>query len=369
MRALLINAVCGIRSTGRICIALAQELEFNGYEVKIAYGRENVPEEYKKYAIRIGNNVDVYWHALMGRCLDQRGYCSKIATQKFLKWAEEYNPDLLWLHNIHDYFINIEMLFDWIKSRPKMQVKWTQHDCWAFTGGCMHFIVKNCFQWENGCLSCPRRSRKKFMYREKSSFLRKKRAFTGVSNMTIISVSNWLRDLVSKSFLKEYPGEVVYNTVDKTVFKPTESDFRERNGLIDKKIVLGVSSVWNESKGLYDFIRLSEMLDDSYKVVLVGVSKKLMKKNMSKVLCIPSTNNTKELAQIYTSADVFVNPSREETFGLTTLEAICCGTEAVVYKNTACEEVVSVYGGIAVDQSVDALFAEIERICNKDKLT
>lgn len=158
MRALLINAVCGIRSTGRICTDIAKDLEKQGYEVKIAYGRETVPEQYQKYAIRIGNNVDVYWHALMTRLFDDRGYWNRIATRKFLKWADEYDPDLLWLHNLHDYFINIDMLFDWIKSRPQMEVKWTQHDCWAFTGHCFHFMVAKCYQWKTHCVNCPEKT-------------------------------------------------------------------------------------------------------------------------------------------------------------------------------------------------------------------
>ena len=364
MKALFINAVCGIRSTGRICTDLARKLETQGYEVKIAYSRETVPEQYQKYAVRIGNKFDVYWHALMTRLFDDRGYWSRFATKKFLKWADEYNPDLLWLHNIHDYVINIDMLFDWIKSRPNMQVKWTQHDCWAFTGHCAHFTVSKCEQWKTHCSSCTERTRfphDSLINRCSRNYECKKKAFCGVKNMQIVVVSHWLENLVKQSFLGEYPIEVCYNRIDERVFKPTPSNFREVNGLENKLIVLGVATSWSKNKGLDVFKYLSEQLPDEYSIVLVGLSEKQTKLFNGKrnVLCLPRTNSADELAQIYTAADVFANPSREETFGLTTLEAIRCGTKAIVYKDTACEEIANHYGGVVVEQSAEAVKEEI----------
>lgn len=155
MRVLLINSVCGIRSTGRICADLAEQYEKDGHEVKIAYGRiEQVPEKYQKYAVRIGNAFDNKIHGLRTRILDEHGFGSKKVTKDFLKWADEFNPDLLWLHNIHGYYINVELLFEWIKKRPNMQVKWTLHDCWVFTGHCAHFVAVGCEQWKTKCITC-----------------------------------------------------------------------------------------------------------------------------------------------------------------------------------------------------------------------
>lgn len=364
MRALMINAVCGIRSTGRICTDLAEELETQGYEVKIAYSRASVPAQYRKYAVRIGNVVDVCWHALMTRLFDDRGYWSRIATRRFLKWADEYNPDLLWLHNIHDYVINIEMLFDWIKGRPNMKVKWTQHDCWAFTGYCFHFTVAGCDKWKQGCADCSIKCKfpqDSLLKKTSKNFIRKKKAFSNVPNMTIIAVSHWLEKLLKMSYLNQYPIDMVYNKVNEKVFHPTESDFREKHGLKDRKIVLGVATAWNKNKGLYEFKKLAEMLGESYAVVLVGLNNRQLKafSKEDNMLCLPKTNSAEELAQIYTAADVFVNLSLEETFGLTTLEAILCGTCVIVYKNTACEEVADIYGGTAVEQDLDAVYTEI----------
>lgn len=180
--------------------------------------------------------------------------------------------------------------------------------------------------------------------------------------MTIITPSKWLSNLVKKSYLKEYPVEVCYNTIDTNVFIPTSSNFREQYILKDRKIILGVASVWSERKGLFDFLKLSELLQPNYVIVLVGILSEEIKNCPSSVIGIPPTNSARELAKIYTAADVFVNPSKEETFGLTTLEALSCGTPAIVYKDTACEEIANLYGGIVVEQSIQALKVAIEQV-------
>ena len=370
MKVLLINSVCGIKSTGRICTDIAEEYLSLGYEVKIAYGCEEVPEKYKKISVKIGNTVDRMMHGVSTRIFDNHGFGSKRATAEFLKWPEEYNPDILWLHNLHGYYINIEMLFDWIKQRPCMQVKWTLHDCWSFTGHCSHFVVAGCDKWKSGCRRCPQKRCYPASYvfdNSKRNFERKKNAFSGVKNMTLIVPSNWLAGLVKDSFLRDYPIEIKYNKINTDVFKPTESNFKIRYGLENKKIILGVATAWGKSKGLYDFYNLSKMLDDSYAVVLVGLSEKQIAKLPKGIVAIKKTNDTKELAEIYTAADVFVNPSRQETFGLTTLEALSCGTKAIVYKDTACQEVAEKYGGIAVEyENIEEIAKNIKKICEEE---
>ncbi len=352
MKILMINSVCGIRSTGRICTDIADELVSEGHEVKIAYGREIVPEKYKKYAVTIGTNLDQKFHGLRTRLLDEHGFGSKRATERFLKWAEAYSPDLLWLHNIHGYYINVEMLFEWIKKHPDMQVKWTLHDCWAFTGHCTHFMVEKCEKWKTHCAECVQKQRYPSSLLKdncQNNFDRKKAAFTGVKNLKLITPSQWLADLVKQSFLREYPVEVHHNTIDTSVFKPTPSDFRNQYHLQGKKVILGVASAWGERKGLNDFIKLSEMIDDRYAIVLVGLNEKQIKRIPEKIIAIGRTNNAKELAEIYTAADVFFNPTYEDNYPTVNLEAEACGTPVVTYCTGGAPETIHRNDSVVID--------------------
>lgn len=340
MRVLLINAVCGIRSTGRICSDIARKMESEGHEVLIAYGRESVPEAEQYHAVRIGGTAGVYGHALMAKVFDLRGKGSRLATKRFLRRADEFDPDILWLHNIHDYFINIELLFDWIKSRPSMEVRWTQHDCWAFTGGCMHFLRSGCEGWKIDCGNCPRGKKKllPLVNRSKSALALKKRLFTGIPSMTLITPSAWLAGLVKQSFLKDYEVQVVHNTIDTSVFRPTVGDFRKKNGIGDKIMILGVASAWGAGKGLGDFIKLAARLDDRYRIVLVGLKEEQLKTLPENILGIGRTDSPRALAEIYTAADVFFNPTYEDNYPTVNLEAEACGTRVITYDTGGCKE-------------------------------
>lgn len=369
MRILLINAVCGTGSTGKICGAIAQEYEKQGHTAKIAYGRDDVvPEQFQKYAVHIGSDLDVKLHGVYTRLTDRHGFGSKAATKRFLLWAEEYDPDVLWLHNIHGYYINIELLFKWIKSRPNMEVKWTLHDCWAFTGHCSHFSFAGCDKWKSGCHNCPQKGEypATLLDNSKWNYNKKKELFVGIPNMMVIVPSRWLADLVKESFLKEYPVEVRYNTINTEIFKPTTSDFRERYDMQGKKIILGVASTWTDRKGLPDFVKLAGMLDDSYRIVLVGLTADQAKQMPTNIIAIPRTNSQQELAQIYTAADVHLVPSKEETFGMTILEADRCGTRSVVLKGTACEEVALLVHGVAVADDVEEMVKAVMQFVSEN---
>lgn len=367
MKFLFVNSVCGIRSTGRIVTDLAEARMAEGHECIIAYGREIVPEKYKSLSYRIGTDVRVNINGFKARLLDNEGFNARHETETFIEFANNYNPDVIWLHNLHGYYINIDLLFNWIKSRPHMQVKWTLHDCWAFTGHCTHFMLAKCEKWKTECSYCPQKScypASILKDNSEQNYNRKKAAFTGVKNMTLITPSRWLADLVKHSFLGDYPIEVQYNTIDLNVFKPTPSNFRETFGLTDKKIILGVASVWDERKGLTDFIRLSEMIDDRYAIVLVGVNKKQAKFLPRSITTILRTNNTRELAEIYTAADVFVNMTYEDNYPTVNLESQACGTPCLTYRTGGSVE--SVMPDCVVEQGdLQAMLKKIEEITTK----
>ena len=334
MKVLQINSVAGIRSTGRICTDIADVLKKRGDECIIAYGREDVPEKYRDISFRIGNDSDVKLHALSSRVFDTSGFHSKSPTAKLIKYIDEYTPDVIHLHNIHGYYINIELLFDYLK-RKNTPVIWTLHDCWAFTGHCSHYSAVGCNKWLTGCESCPQKGEypKSILFdRSKKNYAKKKEIFCGVPNLTMVTPSKWLADEVKKSFLGEYRVEVINNGIDLDVFKPTQSDFRAKHGLEDKKIVLGVATAWGERKGLYDFNKLSEILDNRYQIVLVGLTENQIKEVSSKIISINRTNSAVELAEIYTAADVFVNLTYEDTYPTVNLEAQACGTPVVTYR-------------------------------------
>ena len=350
----MINVTCGVGSTGRICTDIAAELEKLGHEVKIAYGRDMVLQEHQKYAVRIGNNIEIKLHALASRIFDNAGFGSKFATKKFLKWAEEYNPDIIHLHNIHGYYINIELLFNYIKKANK-KVIWTLHDCWAFTGHCTHFDYFGCEKWKKQCYSCEQLKeypKSVFCDNSKKNYKKKKELFSDVPNMMLVVPSEWLSGVVKQGFMGQYPVRVIPNGIDLSIFKPTESDIRQRYALQDKKILLGVSSVWTKKKGFYDFIELSKLISDDYRIVLVGVTDEQVKVLPQNVIGISRTNSITELCKWYTAADLFINPSVEETMGLTTAEALACGTPVIVYNRTAVPEVPDEKCGIVLKNNM-----------------
>lgn len=369
MKVLLINSVCGIGSTGRICVNIAQDLENNGHIVKIAYGRNShVPEEYRKYAVRIGSDMEVRLHGIKSRLLDAHGLGSVNATKEFLKWADSFKPDLLWLHNIHGYYINYELLFDWIKLHPELEVKWTLHDCWAFTGHCSYFTAVNCNRWKSCCSNCPQKNQYPasiLIDNSKKNYFRKMAAFTGVKRMTLITPSQWLADLVAQSYLKEYSVEVHHNTIDKSIFKPTQGDFRKRYNLERKYIVLGVANIWEKRKGLEDFVRLQSLLGDRYRIVLVGLNDKQLSNLPDSIIGIKRTNSQEELAEIYTTADVFVNPTYEDNYPTVNLEAQACGTAAITYNTGGSSENVPAENVIKCGD-INALLKRIKEICESE---
>lgn len=332
MRYLFINSVYGVGSTGRLVADKCMELEKEGHVCAAAYGRACV-DNGAAQLIKIGTKADFLFHATMTRIFDLTGFCSKRATRQLLSKIEKFNPDIIWLHNLHGYYLNVCDLFEWLKAHPNIKVLWTLHDCWSFTGHCAHYSAVKCDHWLNGCGDCPQLKEYPKTYgldHTKTRYQRKKECFSGVADLTIIVPSEWLANQVKRSFLKEYPVEVWHNPIDTNIFKPTASNFRERYGLTEKIVVLGVANVWTEAKGLLDFFQLRKELDDRFAIVLVGATKKERHKFPLEIITLPQTS-LKKLAEIYSAADVFVNPTHQDTYPTVNLEARACGTPVVTY--------------------------------------
>ena len=367
MKYLFINTVAGYGSTGRIAADKCRELNAQGHTCVLAYGRMKTGCDDIR-TVKIGSDFDVNCHALESRLLDNSGFGSRRATVAFLKWVREFDPDVIWLHNVHGYYIHIGELFGYLRTCGK-KIIWTLHDCWAFTGHCVYFDYVRCEKWQHGCQSCPQKHtypESLLLDNSRRNYEKKRKLFTGIPNLTLTVPSHWLEGRVKRSFLRDYPVEVIYNQVNREIFKPTPSDFRECHGLEDKVIVLGVASVWEERKGLRDFLALSELLDKRFQIVLIGLNPKQLASLPENILGLPRTDNIGLLVQAYSEADVFVCPSTEETFGMTVLESCCCGCKTVVYQDTACEEVALEFGGNAVPRGPEHLKAAIMNLTGED---
>ncbi len=325
MRLYIINSGWGSGGPDTVASELYYVAENSGHTVRYASARGNVPDSINHY--QIGNQADVYLHALSARLFDNMGKMSRRATSGLIQDIESYKPDVISIQDPLGYTMNIPMLFDYIR-RSGRQTYWTLHDCWAFTGHC---IAGLCDRLDKGCGDCPRKReypKSIGIDNSKGNYLLKKKVFSGISNLFLITPSKWLSGLVGKSFLKDYSVKVIPNGIDLTVFKPTESDLRRKYGLEKKQIVLGVAGVWSETKGMYHFYELADRLDDKYQCVMIGRNQDTSAAN---VIHIDRTSDRKELCGWYTAADVFVNPTLADNFPTVNLEALACGTPVITF--------------------------------------
>ena len=362
MRVLWINSVCGAGSTGKIVVGLYNTACRAGHEGKIFYGVGEATGVSTKDATCFGSRFDYYLHNLRSRLTDHAGFYSTKATERLITGIIEYDPDVIHLHNLHGYYLNVDRLFRFLKEFAK-PIVWTLHDCWAFTGHCTHFSSAACSQWESCCKHCSQLKRYPKCYFSgdvEQNYLRKRELFSSLDEMILVTPSHWLAQIVKRSFLGNYEIKVIPNGIDTSIFRPQESELKKQFGLENKKIALGVASVWNERKGLPDFHILAGRLPSDWQLVLVGLNEKQKAAMPNNVVALDRISSQSELARIYSAADVFINPSYEETMGLTTVEALACGTPAIVYDRTAVPETIDRRSGIIVKAGdIDALSHEI----------
>lgn len=373
MKTLLqINSVINTGSTGRIAEEIGQKAIAAGWQSYIAYGRENNRPS-QSHKIRIGSDWDIRFHGLQTRLLDNHslGLSSKGATKKLITQIEEIKPDIIHLHNLHGYYLNIEVLFKYLATKD-IQIVWTLHDCWSFTGHCTYYDAVGCYKWKTVCHSCPQTKTYPASFlldRSRKNFLEKSKLFNSVSNLTLVPVSNWLKGEVEKSFLKENHIKRIYNGVDINTFIPLKNSYvREKYNIGNKFMLIGVAAIWAPRKGLEDYIELSNMLNDDEVIVLVGLSDKQLSQLPSNIIGVIRTENIHELAALYSTSDIVLNLSYEETFGLTTVEGMSCGTPGIVYDKTASPELITNETGFIVEAgNMEQLLNAIETMKKQGK--
>lgn len=366
---LIINVSANSGSTGRIAEDIGRLAMSNGYECYFAYGR--IVKESKCQLIRIGTDWDIIVHGLQSRFLDNHGFASKQATQKFIDDIERIQPDIINIHNIHGYYVNMEVLLDYF-AQTSIPVVWTLHDCWNFTGHCAFFDYANCERWKTHCHHCPRkRSYPSSYFLDASSrnFDKKKELFSKMKNIYFITPSQWLAALTRESFLFNFPVQVINNGVDLNVFKPIESSsIKYELGIApEKKVILGVASVWHKRKGLDDFVQLSKILQN-HVVILVGLTDGQIKALPDGLIGINRTESIEKLAGLYCMADVFVNPTYADNFPTTNIEALACGTPVVTYRTGGSPEAIDVKtGGVVERGDVHSMAKVIAEVLSKNR--
>lgn len=346
-----INTVCNT-STGKLMGDIQRKANEMGYEALSIVGRRKPFHDLR--CEKIGNGLSFWIHVGITTVFDRQGYGSYFVTRKIVRRLQEENPDIIHLHNLHGYYLNLPILFKYLSKEFTGKIFWTFHDCWPFTGHCAYFSAVGCNKWKSGCNRCPNKKVYPVSLVIDAScqnYTDKKKMFNSLKDLTIITPSEWEAELVKNSFMGKYSVKVINNGIDlKTFFyrQPIDNVFYKYKIDKNKKTILGVASVWDQRKGLDDFDALAAILPSDYQIVLVGLSKRQIKTLPMNVVGIERTEDRAELAMLYSLADFFMNPSLEESFSLVTVEAIACGTPVIVLDTSAVKELVCDDNGIVL---------------------
>lgn len=363
MRVLQINSV-PYGSTCRVMLGIAQAAQKQGIRCDVATGYSTHPlQEMHDSGIRIGGFASKAFHMVMARLTGLNGFFSIGPTIRLIRRIRHEQYDLLHFHNLHGWYVNLPLLMCFVRKR-KIPVLWTLHDCWAFTGQCAHYTAIGCERWKSECYACPQKHLYPQSVADQSRCLYrcKKRWFASLPNVELVTPSNWLAQQVSQSFLQHLPTRVIPNGVDLSVFQPTPGGLT----IPGKSIVLGVANGWTERKGLNIMIKLADRLGQNYQIVLVGTDEQTDHLLPDQIISIHRTQNAAELAKLYTAADVFVNPTYEDTFPTVNLESLACGTPVITSDAGGSPECIDEYSGLSVPAGdVDALEKTIRKVCTQ----
>lgn len=360
-----INSVINKGSTGKICQEIGELTENNGWKHYIAYGRDSNQTDLTSY--RVGNKLDNYSHAAKSILFDAQGLGSRQATINLCKWLDQVSPNVIHLHNLHGHYLNYPYLFRYLKQ-SNVPVLWTLHDCWSFTGHCTYYSDIECVKWKTKCYECPKRAnypKSLFLDFSTRNFEMKKGLFLGIKNLKLITVSNWLRQEVKQSFLGDQEIVTIHNGVDTSIFHPgyDVSVLDEKYGLKGKFVAVAAATAWSPTKGFSDYVSLSGLLKSNEVLVLIGLDEKTIAQLPPNMIGVRRTESQQELARWYNRADVVLNLSTQETFGMTTVEGFACGTPAIVYNSTASPELINEKVGYVLEPGdVCAVYTKIREL-------
>lgn len=363
MKVVQINSVVNKGSTGHIVEDIGKLLKIENNEAHVFYGRNSNKSDLQVH--RIGNNLTVFFHYIISAIFDLHGKGSYFATKKMVKKLDEINPDIVHLHNIHGYYLNIDLLLKWL-AKKNIPVVWTLHDCWLYTGHCAYYSFIGCDKWKNEkCKNCNNKKTypKSYLFSNSyKNFCKKEQLITKIPNITFVTPSLWLKNELNMSYLKEYPCEVINNGIDLDLF--TISDYTET----PKSYILGCASIWEDRKGLKDFFKLSKIIDDKYLIVIIGLSEKQLKGLPENIKGIGRTESQKELADWYSKSLVFFNPTYEDNFPTTNIESLACGTPVITYDTGGSPEILDENTGYVVEKgNIQSVYECIKNIQKNGK--
>ena len=368
MKVLQINTTVNSGSTGRIASEIGDLLIDLGHESIIAYGRKSC--ECSSLAIKIGTRKDFMFHVIHTRLFDRHGFSSRRVTEDVINSIKQINPDIIHLHNIHGYYLHIGILFGYLKKAGK-PVVWTLHDCWPFTGHCSHFQYVNCNKWQTECHDCPNTNgypKSWLVDNSRTNYRQKRELFQSLDRMVIVSPSEWLARILRSSFLSDYEIKIINNGVDLGKFRPLDNTVVANKYNLKRKYILGVASIWTERKGLGDFFMLRKILDPEIEIVLVGLSQSQARSMPIGVTGIARTENTDELAALYTGAEIFVNPTYVDNFPSVNIEDLACGTPVVAYNTGGTAETLDEKTGFVIEKGdINGLALAVNKILQTGK--
>lgn len=344
MRVVQINVTYGnADSTGRNVKELHDFFLKKGLDSYVYVTAVNDCSETDKRIRFFSSQRDKQIHAFLSRLTGMQGYFSYFSTHKLISELDELKPDVVMLHVLHSNCMNFPSLFAFLASKHIATVV-VLHDCWYYTGHCCHYTSVGCDKWKKECGKCPQIhqwNKSWFFDFSKKALADKKAWFGSLQSVGVVGVSDWITEEAKKSILKDAAViQRIYNWIDLETFRPRDTrDLRKQLGITEnEKVLLGVASAWENRKGLQEMLLAAKSMPDS-KVVMIGK----MPKNVEipeNMICAGLVRDPVKLSEYYSMADVFLNPSVQETFGKTTAEAMSCGTPVIVYHTTACTELV-----------------------------